>query len=401
MKKIILFLAIIFSLPLHAVTFSDLNGSNGDLNKSIANKMGISIVRLDIGWNHVEKSKGKYDWKNYDKKISAIQSKRLEVLPVLAYTPDWNKKYPNKIGSPPIDNEAWVEFVKAAVSRYTRPPFNVKFFQIWNEPTKKAKYWIGSNAEFINNIYIPAAKVIRKHNAYVVFGGWPASNSIKELDDVMFKLGAIRYTDYLDFHYGNEGPYNHLYKKYLSNGLVKGIWQTELGYRTEKEGLLKIYLTIMKWALNHQWKHKDQYKLFWYPGWGSREKQLRGLTTTLQTRSVIPTSNGEQLMLLNTLYGNNDISPVKLSTSSKTAFAVLVGERKVVIADIFKKNKKRPKSNTYQIRLDYKPNNVYLVDALGMKKRIDYDYFNGVLKINQYLPEVDSENSDILFTVIE
>lgn len=106
----------------------------------------------------------------------------------------------------------------------------------------------------------------------VVFGGWPASNSINELDRIMFKLNAIKYTDIIDFHYGNEGPYNHLYENYLKPGYVKGIWQTELGFRAEKDGLLRIYLTIFHWMLSHNWSSEDQYKLFWYPVGGVEKK---------------------------------------------------------------------------------------------------------------------------------
>lgn len=410
MKKVIssLLILLCFSAANASITFSDMNGSNGDINKTLSDEMGLSIVRLDVAWNKIERTKGVYDWSEYDKKILTIRKQGLQVLPVLAYTPEWNRLVPNKIGSPPKNYSSWVNFVRAAVTRYSQKPYNLKYFQVWNEPTKKANFWLGTNDDFVNNIYIPAAQEIRSKGGMVVFGGWPASNSMNELDRIMFKLGAVKYTDIIDFHYGNEGPYNHLYKKYLQPGFVKGIWQTELGYRTEPDGLLRIYLTIFHWMLLHDWSSNDQYKLFWYPGWGTREKELRGLTTTLISRDIVPTNNGSQLRLLNSLYGGGDLKLLDMtitncnSCTQKNVFAVSINNKKIVIANLFSKSiSDFNTATTYTINTDFRPTTVYMISSTGEKKAIKFESQNNKLKIHPTISILSGKEKGIFFIEIK
>ncbi|HHG8774833.1 TPA: beta-galactosidase [Raoultella planticola] len=396
---------LIFNGPSFAsTTFSSINGSNGDLDIRLANEMGVSIVRLDVSWNQIEKVKGVYDWHIYDQRIKNIKNKGLLVLPVIAYTPKWNQIYPEKIGSPPKDYLSWENFVNAVVDRYSSAPYNIKYFQIWNEPTMKATYWLGSTKEFIEKIYIPAAKIVKSNKGLVVFGGWPASNSLTELDYAMFKLGAIKYTDIIDFHYGNEGPYEHLYSKYLKPGLVKGIWQTELGYRTGSNELLRIYLTIFHWILAHDWNNGEQYKLFWYPGWASAGKKPRGLTISLNSKDVILTNNGEQLKLLHSLYKGGVlkslklVSPVSVNNKEKQFFAVSVGEEKIIIANVFSGNRKDvSKSISYKLNLPYRPSTVDSITSDAKKHSIDYKYSSGFLTFDYNVQKNNSDFSDVFF----
>ncbi|HBT4817013.1 TPA: hypothetical protein MB325_001019 [Klebsiella quasipneumoniae subsp. quasipneumoniae] len=409
MKNTVSFVLMLFfvSSVQAAVTFSDMNGSNGDVDKLLADEMGLSIVRIDLSWNKVESTKGVYGWDAYDKKILSIKNKGIQVLPVLAYTPEWNKVYPNKVGSPPHDYSSWIKFVKAAVARYSSEPYNIKYFQVWNEPTKKANYWLGTNDDFVNKIYIPAAKEIRSKGGMVVFGGWPASNSINELDRIMFKLNAIKYTDIIDFHYGNEGPYNHLYENYLKPGYVKGIWQTELGFRTEQDGLLRIYLTIFHWMLSHNWSSEDQYKLFWYPGWGSREKELRGLTTTLAAKNTVPTKNGNQLSLLNSLYGGGNLKLADLSVlncggcTPGNAFAVSIADKKIVIANLSKVVAKFNDSMQYTVNANFHPNRAFIISSGGEKKAIEFTYDSNKVIVRPFANGLHKKQNKIFFIQIE
>ena len=86
-----------------AVTFSDFNGANGITSAELLKKQGISIVRIDVPWSDIEKIKGRYNFEKYDKEIIAAKEAGFDVLPVLAYVPEWNKILKGKIGSPPLD----------------------------------------------------------------------------------------------------------------------------------------------------------------------------------------------------------------------------------------------------------------------------------------------------------
>lgn len=52
-----------------------MNGSNGDVDKLLADEMGLSIVRIDLSWNKVESTKGVYGWDAYDKKFFPLRIK--------------------------------------------------------------------------------------------------------------------------------------------------------------------------------------------------------------------------------------------------------------------------------------------------------------------------------------
>ncbi|WP_434639875.1 glycoside hydrolase family 39 [Klebsiella sp. I138] len=378
-----------------AVTFSDFNGSNGMSSVVLLKEQGVSIIRIDIPWNDIEKTKGVYTFTKYDDEILAARKAGFDVLPVLAYVPEWNKRIKGQIGSPPSDYSAWRDFVGATVKRYRATPYNIDFFQIWNEPTMKAKFWLGDNIDFITNVYIPAAKIVRGYNGKVVFGGWPQSNSLDEFDHILDKLGAIQYTDIIDFHYRDYKSYIRFYDKYIKTNKAEGIWQTELGYSSKPQYLLSTYLGIMNWALNHNWVSADMYKVFWYPAWGSREKNLYGLATTLKDRTETLTENGKELTLLNQIYGAGALLSQKIRSNVEIdpeandyIFGVMVGGKDVVIANSLSNNSQ--KTWQYEFSTDRKPKSVTMILVNGDKHPLSYSYSNGTLQV--FVDENDIHN---------
>lgn len=329
---------LLFVLPLHAVTFSDFTGVNGVTSDTFLRGMGVSMVRFDVSWRDTERIPGVYDWTATDRKMQSLRQAGFQVLPMLAYAPTWNRRIAGRTGSPSVDYDAWQRFVRAAVSRYGSPPWSAEYFQVWNEPTRKASFWLGRNDEFIYRIYIPAAKIIRAAGKKVVFGGWPASNTISEFDHLLSSTGAIYFTDILDFHYGGELRYNLLYDRYIRTGLAKGIWQTEVGYIVEPYGLFHVWLLNLQWCLTHQWLDPGQYKIFWYPAWESHKPHYHGLTTTTR-RQVLLTDKGRQLALLNRLYGQGRLAEVQMTSNitpmakeKQFVFATAAGTEKIIVA---------------------------------------------------------------------
>jgi len=57
----------------------------------------------------------------------------IQSLIFLGYTPSWNATVPGDGNSAPKDEHYWQEYVEAVVKKYSAPPYNVKYFQIWNE----------------------------------------------------------------------------------------------------------------------------------------------------------------------------------------------------------------------------------------------------------------------------
>ncbi|HBY9296094.1 TPA: hypothetical protein MJA02_12855 [Klebsiella pneumoniae] len=402
--------AFYFSTQVSAVTFSDLNGSNGISSPELSKKQGISIIRIDVPWSEIESVKGNYDYTKYDNEIIRAKKLGYDVLPVLAYAPVWNKSIKGKIGSPPLETSSWNGFVESTVKRYRAYPYNITYFQVWNEPTLKAKFWLGNNEDFVNKIYIPAAKIIKQNNGKVVFGGWPLSNSISEFDYVLEGLGAIKYTDIIDIHYRGYKSYIKLYDKYIKTNKADGIWQSELGYSSKPGNLLSSYLKIMSWALSHNWAKSDTYKIFWYPAWASREKKQYGLATTLKDGTTVLTENGNELVLLNDLYGSGELAVQDVQSNMKSSidtddyfFGVKISPNRIVIAVLYNGHDDYNQLN-YSLMTKNNPRHITLVSSKRKQYQLDHTYEKGVTHIfvdKDKIRSISKGYSDVFFIKVE
>lgn len=208
----------------------------------------------------------------------------VRTLIMLGYTPGWNALVPGVGTSAPVDVTYWKNYVEAAVARYSVAPYNVKYFQIWNEAagqlaggSPQASFWHGpgpSNApyanamqDYVDRIHIPAAKIIRQHNAYIVYGGWPDQGGIDtystwlEYTSATHKARMLDWVDYLDIHYLGVGDEETLHKRYMASGKIRGIWQTEIGdgYMVNQNYLPEYYFDTAIWALGRGWNDRDKY----------------------------------------------------------------------------------------------------------------------------------------------
>jgi hypothetical protein len=176
-------------------------GSPGDVDMWRA--MGISWGRDSVGPGQAH---GADDVMNVDRTnptfasdltpaLLSNQSNGIGSLLLLGYTPWWNATVPKDSKSAPVDVEAWKRYVDAVVRKYSAPPYNLRYFQIWNEAAGKlsgglaqSTFWHGPDADgnvktskpyehamqdYVERVHLPAAKIIRSYNAYVVYGGWP------------------------------------------------------------------------------------------------------------------------------------------------------------------------------------------------------------------------------------
>ena len=266
-------------------------------------KFGLGWGRQDFPWGGVEPERGKFDWAATDKLVYDAHAAGLEILPMLGYTAGWaNARHD---GFAPPDNPAdWEQFVEQTVARYSRPPFNLKYFQVWNEPTRKAGFWKGkSEEEWVDTIYLPAARIIRKYDCFVVFGGWPCSEP-ERLDEFLTYHDAWRLTDIVDMHYFTMESWQAIYDKWIAPGKCRGIWQTEIGYLDFPNYYPNAYLRGLYWALTHDWRFADQYKLFWFAFWGAGPDAPRCLTGP----DGFISEHGKRALVMQSLLGDGTLS---------------------------------------------------------------------------------------------
>jgi hypothetical protein len=280
---------------------TDLIGSNGwpgsadDIRMWRA--MGISWGRDSVGPGQ---QRGPADAMRIDKTGSAFDSDLPSVLIrndrngigsllLLGYTPTWNASVPGDSNSAPVDVKAWTRYVDAVVRKYSAPPYNLRYFQIWNEAAGKlsgglpqATFWHGPDfssdekrskpyaramQDYVEKVHIPAARIIRGYGAYVVYGGWPDQGGLSnfkqwlEYRSPVLNERMLDWVDYLDTHYLPVADLDPLYQQYVRNGPARGIWQTEIGneYMKDPHYLPRYFFDLAVWALDRNWDDPDKY----------------------------------------------------------------------------------------------------------------------------------------------
>jgi len=280
---------------------TELIGSNGwagaPRDVQMWRAMGISWGRGSVGPGQAD---GPHDVMRIDKTSSAFDAdlppaliandrNGIGSLLQLGYTQGWNASVPGDANSAPVDVEVWERYVDAVVRTYSAPPYNLRYFQIWNEAAGKlsgglaqASFWHGPDAngnvktskpyeramrDYVERIHIPAARIIRRHHAYVVYGGWPDQGGLDnfrtwlEYRSPMLNERMLDWVDYIDTHYLPVADLDSLYQQYVRNGPARGIWQTEIGdaYMKDPHYLPRYFFDFAVWALDRNWDDPNKY----------------------------------------------------------------------------------------------------------------------------------------------
>lgn len=269
--------------------------------------MGLRFSRIEIGpLNSTDaadlKAKGYFDSTAADANVMFNNASGVSSMVLLAYTAPWNGLSANDPKSAPKDDSVWTDFVEAVVKHYSAAPFNVHHFQIWNEAAgplsgglPQATFWHGpgdsaqpyANAmpDYIDLVHIPAAKIIRKYGAYVVYGGWPDQGGIDNYETWLEHKSTafegntmLDWTDYLDTHYLGTGDMKTLYTRYVSTGKIRGVWQTEVGfdYMKNHNYIADFFFDLATMALSSGWSDPDQFVSMVYHWSGGQTFMLTG-----------------------------------------------------------------------------------------------------------------------------
>ncbi len=280
-----------------------------------------------------------------DKVVLALHERGMQVVPLLAYTAGWASSAPDGNGNaPPREVADWENYVEKMVARYSRPPFNVKYFQLWNEPkwSVDTGFWTGTGPEWVDMIFIPGARIIRKYGCKTVFGGWPC-NQPQDLDTALEYNDCWRWVDIIDVHYFPVDIFQDMWDKYLSTGRCEGLWQTEIGWLTFPNYLPNCYLRALYWALGHGWEEgSDRYKLFWFACWGAGPDGPASLTQPGEGGNVL-SQHGLRQKVLNEVLGGEQLAryddyttslnlQAELTEEKPTGLGFQVGEARRVVA---------------------------------------------------------------------
>jgi hypothetical protein len=195
-------------------------------------KAGIRWLRTTFDWRHIEKRKGKFNFEIYDNLTLMAIEKKINLLPILAYSPSWAAKHWN---FPPSKIKDFTDFVQTVVERYKK---FIHYWEIWNE-ADSFFFWVGNPKEYcelLSNAY-EAIKEIDL-SCKVLVGGLsdPATPNKNFFSEILKSLDSF---DIMNFHVYPEVWSKRdmsdwqkilLNLKSDSSPIEKPIWITEAGY---------------------------------------------------------------------------------------------------------------------------------------------------------------------------
>jgi hypothetical protein len=218
-----------------------------------AEEARVSWVRYNsILWPEVEGSRGARDWsklKGVEEELRTLSARGMTPMVIVRGTPGWAQKVPGSTCGP-INADAlgaFADFMRELVARYSAPPYNVKYWELGNEPDvdpglvpgnspfgcwgdeSDPYYGGGYYAEMLKQVY-PAVKRADR-NAQVVLGGVlldcdptnpPAGKSCKPslfLEGILRNGGANAF-DIVSYH-----AYSYWNAAQTDNDLEQSSWR--------------------------------------------------------------------------------------------------------------------------------------------------------------------------------
>jgi hypothetical protein len=192
-------------------------GADADYNfsttaVSAAGRSGARMLRSHVSWTTLEPTNtdpSHYNWAFYDPIFSRIASNGLMPILVIDKCPTWACPFMRgPINSANMSD--YTEMVTALVNRYRQPPYNVHFWELFDEPDAAAgvdgQLGYGNHAaEYVEALRILHDAVKAVDPESVVMNGGLAYDRPTifrpEFLTETLALGAAQYIDALNFHY--------------------------------------------------------------------------------------------------------------------------------------------------------------------------------------------------------
>jgi hypothetical protein len=105
----------------------------------VANAGAYWVRRNSLMWSLIEPNEGERNWAalaNLELELQNASQRGLQVVLVVSSTPQWAQLVPGSFCGPVVVDkfQAFASFISDAVKRYSVAPYNVKYWEIWNEP---------------------------------------------------------------------------------------------------------------------------------------------------------------------------------------------------------------------------------------------------------------------------
>ncbi len=355
--------------------------------------LSVGWGRQDFSWSEIEPAQDDWHFDKFDAMILGVHENGFELLPILCYTVGWAAPVDPETNCPVVSVPDWEDYVETVVGRYVKPPFNVRYFQVWNEPTRKAGFWKGrTDGEFFERIYVPAAKIIKRLGGQVVFGGWPCSDGIDAFTQLFEEYEAWRWTDILDIHYYGFGDMVRLHEMYVKTGKCRGVWQTEVGWHPFEEYLPNLYCRTLYWGLKQNWDFPDKFKLFWYAFWGPGPVANKCLTCPGPDGNVPSPTHGVRMRALSQVLGGGTLAafdeytiepalPFTIDEETESSQGFRCGDKTVIAFQVSPETQAAHPALAIKLPTARRPRRVARYTSTGQMMTQPYDYADGVATV--------------------
>lgn len=177
--------------PLQSIFGTDMGAMTDARGLDDLEQNGTSwLRRVDLQWREIEPGQGARDWSvlsELEQELINATNAGMSVVLVIRSTPDWAQKISGSICGPVKSSKfgAFASFMHDLVARYSKPPYNVQYYEIWNEPDAPNKqgddlwgcwgdpgdfYFGGEHYGNMLEVVHPQIKAANPH-AQVVLGG--------------------------------------------------------------------------------------------------------------------------------------------------------------------------------------------------------------------------------------
>lgn len=171
---------------------------------------GFKFVRMDFGWQGIERNKGEYDWSGYDALTSDLEKRGLRAIYILDYSHPLyeetvsaknpiNGRPEERVTASPQHSDSVAAYARwaAAAARHFQGRRIV--WEIWNEPN--IFFWRPKpNAPQYATLAVAAAKAVREADPQATILAPAASGFPWEFIETLFQAGALDYLDAVSVH---------------------------------------------------------------------------------------------------------------------------------------------------------------------------------------------------------
>lgn len=205
---------------------------------------GFRWVRMDLGWGGTERTRGEYDFKEFDLLVADLEWTGLKALFILDYG---NKLYDDGL-SPhtPEGRAAFAKWSAAAVKRYAGKGY---LWEIWNEPNIPHFWKPTTNAADYVALALEASKAIRAAAPKEAIIG-PATSTVDlKFLRTCFEGGLLEHWDAVSVH-----PYRQKPAGTVTNDYAK--LRALIAEFAPKEKVIPILSA--EWGYSAAWKNYDE-----------------------------------------------------------------------------------------------------------------------------------------------